>query len=109
MTPSARRDARSSRSSRPSPHRLPPATSPTSARASSRWNASTAAIFARGYDHVVHGTGAHFVWLNRGKESMAVDLKCERGPRDRAAADRPCRRLPAEPRARRRRAAGSGR
>jgi len=34
---------------------------------------------ARGYDHVVHGTGAHFVWLNRGKESLAVDLKCERG------------------------------
>ncbi|MGJ9413531.1 CaiB/BaiF CoA transferase family protein [Aeromicrobium sp. CF4.19] len=30
---------------------------------------------ARGYDHVVHGTGAHFVWLNRGKESVALDLK----------------------------------
>lgn len=30
---------------------------------------------ARGYDHVVEGTGAHFVWLNRGKESLAVDLK----------------------------------
>ncbi len=30
---------------------------------------------ARGYDHVVHGTGAHFVWLNRGKESLAIDLK----------------------------------
>lgn len=34
---------------------------------------------AREYDHVVHGTGAHFVWLNRGKESMALDLKSERG------------------------------
>ena len=34
---------------------------------------------ARGYDHVVHGTGAHFVWLNRGKESLAVDLKSEQG------------------------------
>ncbi|KAA0086674.1 CoA transferase [Mycolicibacterium sp. P9-64] len=34
---------------------------------------------ARGYDNVVHGTGAHFVWLNRGKESLAVDLKTERG------------------------------
>lgn len=34
---------------------------------------------ARGYDHVVHGTGAHFVWLNRGKESIAVDLKTEQG------------------------------
>jgi itaconate CoA-transferase len=30
---------------------------------------------ARGYDHLVHGTGSHFVWLNRGKESLAVDLK----------------------------------
>jgi itaconate CoA-transferase len=30
---------------------------------------------ARGYDHLVHGTASHFVWLNRGKESLAVDLK----------------------------------
>ncbi len=30
---------------------------------------------ARGYDHSVEGTGAHFVWLNRGKESLALDLK----------------------------------
>ncbi|MEV8613448.1 CaiB/BaiF CoA-transferase family protein [Amycolatopsis sp. NPDC051373] len=35
--------------------------------------------FARGYDHVVHGTGAHFVWLNRGKESIALDLKVPEG------------------------------
>src|ERR1700723_441033 len=35
--------------------------------------------FARGYDHVVHGTGAHFVWLNRGKESIAIDLKTSEG------------------------------
>ena len=35
--------------------------------------------FARGYDHVVEGTGAHFVWLNRGKESLAVDLKTADG------------------------------
>lgn len=34
---------------------------------------------ARGYDHAVHGTGAHFVWLNRGKESIAVDLKTTQG------------------------------
>ena len=34
---------------------------------------------ARGYDHVVRGTGAHFVWLNRGKESLAVDLKSPEG------------------------------
>src|SRR3954467_9146090 len=35
--------------------------------------------FARHYDHVVDGTGAHFVWLNRGKESIAVDLKSLEG------------------------------
>ena len=35
--------------------------------------------FARSYDHVVHGTGAHFVWLNRGKESIAIDLKTSEG------------------------------
>ncbi|WP_020104904.1 CaiB/BaiF CoA-transferase family protein [Nocardia sp. 348MFTsu5.1] len=34
---------------------------------------------ARSYDHLVEGTGAHFVWLNRGKESIAVDLKCADG------------------------------
>ena len=37
--------------------------------------------FARDYDHVVDGTGAHFVWLNRGKESLAVDLKTQGGCR----------------------------
>ena len=40
---------------------------------------------ARGYDHFVAGTGAHFVWLNRGKESLAVDLSA---PRGRAAVQR---------------------
>lgn len=35
--------------------------------------------FARDYDRVVYGTGAHFVWLNRGKESLAVDLKSSDG------------------------------
>ncbi|GAB18238.1 CaiB/BaiF family protein [Gordonia effusa NBRC 100432] len=34
---------------------------------------------ARGYDHVVEGTGAHFVWLNRGKRSLAIDVKSARG------------------------------
>lgn len=34
---------------------------------------------ARGYDHAVEGTGAHFVWLNRGKESIALDLKSDKG------------------------------
>ena len=31
--------------------------------------------FARSYDHVVHGESAYFVWLNRGKESIALDVK----------------------------------
>jgi itaconate CoA-transferase len=31
--------------------------------------------FAREYDHVVHGESAYFVWLNRGKESITLDLK----------------------------------
>jgi crotonobetainyl-CoA:carnitine CoA-transferase CaiB-like acyl-CoA transferase len=31
--------------------------------------------FARGYDHVVHGDSSHFVWINRGKESVVADLK----------------------------------
>jgi formyl-CoA transferase len=30
--------------------------------------------FARGYDSVVHGESANFVWLNRGKESVVLDL-----------------------------------
>ena len=30
--------------------------------------------FARLYDDVVHGESAYFVWLNRGKESVALDL-----------------------------------
>ncbi|MFE3003140.1 CaiB/BaiF CoA transferase family protein [Nocardia sp. NPDC059246] len=34
---------------------------------------------ARGYDHIVEGTAAHFVWLNRGKESIALDLKTPEG------------------------------
>ncbi|NKY25809.1 CaiB/BaiF CoA transferase family protein [Nocardia gamkensis] len=31
--------------------------------------------FARHYDDVVHGLAAHFVWANRGKESVTLDLK----------------------------------
>jgi crotonobetainyl-CoA:carnitine CoA-transferase CaiB-like acyl-CoA transferase len=33
--------------------------------------------FARGYDHLVHGESAYFVWLNRGKESICLDLREE--------------------------------
>jgi itaconate CoA-transferase len=35
--------------------------------------------FARHYDDVVHGLGAHFVWVNRGKESVTLDLKSAEG------------------------------
>ena len=31
--------------------------------------------FARGYDSVVHGEASYFVWANRGKESVVLDLK----------------------------------
>ena len=31
--------------------------------------------FAREYDKAVHGECTHFVWLNRGKESVVVDLR----------------------------------
>ena len=31
--------------------------------------------FARDYDHVVNGDSAYFVWLNRGKESLVLDIK----------------------------------
>jgi formyl-CoA transferase len=30
--------------------------------------------FARDYDYIVHGESAHFVWLNRGKQSAVLDL-----------------------------------
>jgi formyl-CoA transferase len=35
--------------------------------------------FARDYDAAVLGLGSHFVWLNRGKESISVDLKNPQG------------------------------
>ena len=31
--------------------------------------------FARGYDSLVQGESAYFVWLNRGKESVCLDLR----------------------------------
>lgn len=31
--------------------------------------------FARGYDQRVHGQSSHFTWINRSKESLALDVK----------------------------------
>ncbi|MFY9963190.1 CoA transferase, partial [Pseudomonas sp.] len=31
--------------------------------------------FARGYDERVNGLASHFVWTNRSKESLTLDLK----------------------------------
>lgn len=35
--------------------------------------------FARGYDDTVHGMSSHFVWCNRSKESIELDLKSDTG------------------------------
>ncbi|MFI2779266.1 CaiB/BaiF CoA transferase family protein [Streptomyces sp. ALB3] len=35
--------------------------------------------FARRYDTTVHGQSSYFVWLNRSKESLTLDLKSEEG------------------------------
>ncbi|RHW28552.1 CoA transferase [Nocardioides immobilis] len=37
--------------------------------------------FARGYDDTVHGESSYFVWLNRSKESLTLDLKALEGQR----------------------------
>jgi crotonobetainyl-CoA:carnitine CoA-transferase CaiB-like acyl-CoA transferase len=31
--------------------------------------------FSRGYDRLVHGESTYFVWINRGKESICLDLR----------------------------------
>jgi formyl-CoA transferase len=35
--------------------------------------------FARGYDEAVHGNASYFVWLNRSKESLTLDVKRPEG------------------------------
>jgi itaconate CoA-transferase len=37
--------------------------------------------FARGYDETVHGESSYFVWLNRSKESLTLDVKSHAGQR----------------------------
>src|SRR4051794_40944704 len=41
--------------------------------------------FARGYDETVKGMSSYFAWLNRGKESLTLDIK---DAQDRALLDR---------------------
>ena len=41
--------------------------------------------FARGYDKVANGQSSYFVWLNRGKESICLDIKT---PDDKALLER---------------------
>jgi len=41
--------------------------------------------FARGYDAVAKGQSSYFVWLNRGKESLCLDIKA---PADKALLER---------------------
>jgi itaconate CoA-transferase len=35
--------------------------------------------FARSYDEAVHGNSSYFVWLNRAKESLTLDVKSDEG------------------------------
>ena len=57
--------------------------------------------FARAYDHTVQGLASHFVWTNRSKESLTLDLKRPEARRRASAADRARRRVSPQPRARR--------
>src|ERR671929_1086994 len=41
--------------------------------------------FARGYDRAARGQSSYFVWLNRGKESLVLDIK---QPQDKALLSR---------------------
>ena len=56
--------------------------------------------FARGYDAAAKGQSSYFVWLNRGKDSVVVDLATKEGRAALEEADRRRRRAAAEPEAR---------
>jgi crotonobetainyl-CoA:carnitine CoA-transferase CaiB-like acyl-CoA transferase len=56
--------------------------------------------FARGCDESVHGQSSYFVWLNRNKESITLDIKRPRRSRGARPAAGRRRRVRAEPRPR---------
>jgi crotonobetainyl-CoA:carnitine CoA-transferase CaiB-like acyl-CoA transferase len=65
---------------------------PTASRHLADWGARVIKIerpdsgdFCRGYDKAMHGVSSQFVWTNRGKESLAIDIKSPRGQRVMAA------------------------
>ena len=62
-------------SSRPWLRRLRRGSLRTSARAIIKIERPEVGDFARGYDATVNGMASHFVWLNRCKESLTLDLK----------------------------------
>ena len=57
--------------------------------------------FARGYDSLAKGESAYFVWLNRGKESVVLDLTKAEDKALLEAHARQGRRVHPEPQARR--------
>ncbi len=63
----------------------------------------------RDYDRTVLGQSSYFVWLNRGKESIELDVKSERGSGGSGCLAGQGGRIRAEPRARRGRPARAGR
>ena len=64
--------------------------------------------FARGYDERVRGLASHFVWTNRSKESLTLDVKHAEAQKTTDAPDSGRSRCGgAKPRPRRGRAAGA--
>ena len=55
--------------------------------------------FCRDYDHAMNGMSSQFVWTNRSKESLALDIKAPEGEGNSRRASREGGCLPAEPRA----------
>ena len=96
----------SSRSNRRWPRRCARAGSPTPARASSR-SSGRRAISRAATTTLVHGECSYFVWLNRGKESVVLDLAKRRRQGAARGDARQGRRVRAEPQARRGRASSA--